>query len=415
MIGFSVHDGQWYCDDIPLAGLAAEHGTPLYVYSRTQLVANYRRIAAAFAPLGAHVHYAVKANGNLSVLRALAEQGCGFDAVSGGEVFRALEAGADPAGIAFAGAGKTAAELAYAVEVGVGRMIVEAADELMRLEAVAARQNRKPHASLRLNPDVHAQTHRHLDTGHAGTKFGMDAAEAAALFAGRERFPHVVLDGVHIHIGSQNCDPAATVAAVREALALVAQARAAGAAVTSLDIGGGYPIAYRPGEAATIPAPEAYAQALVPELAGQGLELLIEPGRIIVADAGALVVTVQSLKHNGGRRVVVVDAGMNDLIRPALYDAYHEIAAATPRMGLGELSDVAGPICESADYFGRERMLPPLLVGDCLVILHAGAYGMSMASNYNARPRPAEILVAGATAHLARRRETWEDLIAQEL
>ena len=277
------------------------------------------------------------------------------------------------------------------------------------------RQNRRPHASLRLNPDVHAQTHRHLDTGHSGTKFGMDAAEAVALFTNRKRFPHVVLDGVHIHIGSQNCDPAATVAAVREALALVSQARAAGATVTSLDIGGGYPIAYRPGEAATLPAPEAYAQALVPELAGQGLELLIEPGRIIVADAGALVVTVQSLKHNGGRRVVVVDAGMNDLIRPALYDAHHEIAAATPRMGLGGLSDVAGPICESADYFGRERMLPPLAVGDCLVILHAGAYGMSMASNYNARPRPAEVLVAGATAPLARRRETWEDLIAQEL
>jgi diaminopimelate decarboxylase len=185
--------------------------------------------------------------------------------------------------------------------------------------------------------------------------------------------------------------------------------------VTSLDIGGGYPIAYRPSEVATIPGAEAYAQALVPELAGQGLELLIEPGRIVVADAGALAVTVQSVKHNGGRRVVVVDAGMNDLIRPALYDAHHEIVAAAPRAGAEEPADIAGPICESADYFGRERPLPPVAVGDCLVILHAGAYGMSMASNYNARPRPAEILVAGATAHLARRRETWEDLIAQEL
>ena len=415
MIGFSVHNGQWYCDDIALAALAAEHGTPLYVYSRTQLVANYRRITAAFAPLGAHVHYAVKANGNLSVLRALAEQGCGFDAVSGGEVFRVLEAGADPAGIAFAGAGKTGAELAYAVEVGVGRLVVEAADELARLEAIAAHQNRRPHASLRLNPDVHAQTHRHLDTGHSGTKFGMDAAEALALFTDRAHFPHVVLDGVHIHIGSQNCDPAATVLAVREALALVAQARAAGAAVTSLDIGGGYPIAYRPSEVATIPGPEAYAQALAPELAGQGLELLLEPGRIVVADAGALAMTVQSVKHNGGRRVVVVDAGMNDLIRPALYDAHHEIVAAVPRAGAEEPADIAGPICESADYFGRERPLPPVAVGDCLVILHAGAYGMSMASNYNARPRPAELFVDGATVHLARRRETWEDLIAQEL
>jgi diaminopimelate decarboxylase len=426
MNGFFLSDNQLLCDDLPLEALAAEYGTPLYVYSAARVRANLARVAGAFAALDAQVRYAIKANGNLALLRLLAAGGCGFDAVSGGEIYRALQADADPARIAFAGAGKTGAELAYALEAGVGCLIVEAPDELARAAALAAAAGTPARVALRLNPGVHAHTHAHLDTGHAGSKFGIPFDAAVALFAEHARYAPLVLDGVHVHIGSQNMDTAATVAAARQALALVAAARAAGAPVTRLDLGGGFPVAYRPDE--SVPGPEVFAQALAPLLAGQGLELLIEPGRALVADAGALIVTVQSVKEVGGTRVVVVDGGMNDLLRPALYGAYHHIVPVeppsapfgdadrmqTPHGGPLEPADVAGPICESADYFGRARPLPPLAPGDRLAVLTAGAYGMSMASQYNARPRPAEVLVDGGAARVVRRRETWDDLVAHE-
>jgi diaminopimelate decarboxylase len=423
--GFTRAGGALQCEGVALAELAARFGTPLYVYSRARIESDHDRLAAAFAPLGGRLHFAIKANGNLALLALLAARGCGFDAVSGGEVYRALRAGADPARVALAGAGKTDAELDYALEAGVGRLIVEARDELARLEALAARRaqgstqagepagRRRPRVALRLNPGVHAHTHRHLDTGHPGSKFGIEMDEAAALFAAWRDYPHLQLDGVHVHIGSQNDDPGATVQAVREALALIAAGRAAGAAVTSLDIGGGFPVAYRAGDDA--PGPEVFAAALAPLLAGQGLEeLLVEPGRALVAAAGVLLVRVVSVKHSAGARIVVVDGGMSDLIRPALYDAYHAIVPVAAPAGELSPADVAGPICESADYLGRARPLPALAPGDLLAVLHTGAYGMSMASNYNARPRPAEVLVAGATARLIRRRERWEDLVALE-
>ena len=401
-----------YCQAVPLADLASAFATPLYVYSRQRLEANYRRVADAFVPLGARVRYSVKANSSGAILRLLRDWASGFDVVSSGELYRTLRAGADPKTIVFAGVGKTDAELNFAVESGVGWINVESSEEIEALDAIANAKGARPRAALRLNPVVEADTHPHIATGGARSKFGIDLDEAERLLAEATRFPHVDLAGLHVHVGSQLASPDATVEAVRKALVLIDRYR-----LRMLDIGGGFPVNYGADENSTTltPDPSVFAQALASMLRHRDLELLIEPGRSIVADAGLLLTRVLSVKQRERRQMVVVDAGMTELIRPALYGAHHPIVPLDMQQADPVATDVVGPVCESADAFARDRPLPPLKRGDLLAITHAGAYGMSMASNYNSRLRPAEVLVDGAAYTLIRERETFADLVSGEI
>lgn len=407
MTGFHFDNEAWWCEGAGLNELANQFGTPLYVYSRAQLEANYRRVADAFAPLNARLHFSVKSNANGALLRVLRDLGSGFDVVSGGELFRALHAGAAPASIVFAGVGKTRAELEYAIDQGVGWINVESSQELDVLEDIATARSIHSAIALRVNPSVEADTHHHIATGGHRSKFGIEVNEARSILQSADRYPHLDIAGLHIHIGSQLATPDGTVAAIERILPLTEVHP-----IRSLDLGGGFPVAYRPTE--HFPEPAAFAEKIVPLLKDRSFEIAIEPGRSISANAGALIATVQYLKPRGGRRIVVVDASMTELIRPALYEAYHHIEAVNHRENADQLADIVGPVCESADVLGSDRALPVLQRGDRLIIFNAGAYGLSMASNYNSRPRPAEVLVEGATSRLIRRRETWEDLIELE-
>ncbi len=402
-------NGGLHFEGLPLTALTAQYGSPLYVYSLDRVRANYRRLAAAFAPLQPLVCYAVKANGNLALLRALNAAGAGFDIVSGGELHRVLRAGADPAHVVFAGVGKTEAELAAGLQAGVGWFNVESADELQRLSALATRLGRTARVALRLNPSVEPDTHHHIRTGGAHSKFGLPVAEARALLAAPP-LPGLEVRGLHLHIGSQMADPGPTRQAVAVALALIAAAPQ----IDTLDLGGGFPVAYR--DDAPVPPVEAFAASILEAVQPyrDRLRFHLEPGRALVADAGVLMAEVQAVKHMGGRRVIVTDTGMHHLLRPALYQAYHRIWPVREAPALPEPAEVVGPICESADVLGQARLLPALRPGDQLALLDTGAYGFSMASNYNAQPRPAEVVVEGGAARLARRRETYADLVALE-
>lgn len=412
MSTFTYENGQLACGSVPLARLADEFGTPLYVYSAAAIRARYRRLAAAFAPLQPLICYAVKANANQSLLRLLRAEGAGFDIVSGGELFRALRAGAAPEHIVFAGVGKTEAELAEGLAAGIGWFNIESADELARLNRLAAARGQRARVAVRLNPNVAPDTHHHIQTGGARNKFGLPLPQALDLARrAAAEFPAIDLRGVHIHIGSQVPDPAATLAALEVALEFASEVEG----VDTLDLGGGFPVAYRDTDQFT--PIEAFAAPIVARLrplAGR-LRVHLEPGRYLVAEAGVLLTSVQAAKDVAGRRTLVVDAGMQTLLRPALYDAYHGVAPleqAAPESTV--LTDVVGPICESADVLARERPLPALGPGQRLAVLTVGAYGFSMASQYNSQPRPAEVLVDGAQIRLIRRRETYVDLVAAE-
>jgi diaminopimelate decarboxylase len=408
---FKYRDGELLCEDVKLSDIARQVGTPVYVYSRARIEANYRRIAGAFAPLKASVHYAVKANGNLAVLRLLNELGAGFDVVSGGELFRVLQVGADPARVVFAGAGKTDAELAFALDCHVAQINAESADELRVLNDLAGARGITQRVALRLNPGVDPHTHRHISTGHRGSKFGIEMDEAEALLAHATQFAQLDMAALHIHIGSQIPDPGPLVGALEPVVLLAQKSNT----IRALDIGGGFPVEYHEGQ--TAPAPEDFARAVVETLRRSisTLEISIEPGRFIVADAGALVAKVQATKRSYGRRIITTDAGMTDLIRPALYEAYHPIWPVQQSDAANEPADVAGPVCESADYLGRERALPEMKRGDLMAVLFAGAYGAVMSSNYNSRPRAPEVLVEGKLFRVVRQRETWEDLVHSEM
>lgn len=411
MFNESIHyDGdQLYCDSIPVAAIAAETGTPVYIYSLKRAVANLRSIQSAFPK--AHIHYSAKANANLTVLRTLIEAGAGIDAVSGGEIHRALTAGAKPENIVFAGVGKTSVELYYAVEQNIGWFNLENLEEARLLNSIAGVAGKKARVALRFNPDVTANTHRYIATGHGGAKFGLNATAATELLNQRKSLPNLSFEGLHIHIGSQLGDINATVQAVQTARDLIKPYPE----IKTLNIGGGFPVNYIPGR--QVPTPDKFAEALEPLL--EGYEVILEPGRSIIADAGILVTRVLYLKHQGGQRFAIVDAGMTELIRPALYDAYHEIVPLTHSQDdfstmLGY--HVVGPVCESADVLSHAAQLPPVEPNALLAVLTAGAYGMVMASNYNARPRPPEVVVLedGLTWKIGRRRETWDDLTALE-
>jgi diaminopimelate decarboxylase len=408
---FAYLDGRLCVGGLPIDELVTDGDTPAYVYDLDAVAAAYRRVAAAFAPIGGRVLYAVKANSNLAVLATLARLGAGFDVVSGGELLRVLRAGGDPAATVFAGVGKTEEELALAVGHGV-TVHVESADELHGLQAVAARLGRPARFAIRVNPDVEVDTHASIQTGHDEAKFGVPVAVAHELLAAAAGggLPGLHPVGVHVHVGSQLPDQDGMAAGARVGLDVLEAGRAAGLALDWLDVGGGLPVDYGGGPA---PGPEPFAEALRPLVAGAGVRLGVEPGRALVARAGALVARVLYRKHRSAGRMLVVDTGMHHLLRPALYQAVHRVlpVAAAPPAGPTEL---VGPICESTDVLAVAADLPDLAPGDLVAIMDAGAYGMTMASNYNSQPRPAEIVVSGGGARVARRRETWEELLAWE-
>lgn len=405
---FRYQESQLYCDSVPVREIVAQTGTPVYIYSLPRLLDNFRRVQAVLPT--AHIHYSVKANANLHLLQKLIRAGAGIDAVSGGEIYRALLAGAPPETIVFAGVGKTGQELYYAVEQDIGWFNIENVHEAHKLNTIAAVSGKTVRAAIRLNPDVSAPTHPHIATGHGAAKFGLSADVARDLLARQAETPNLRYEGIHIHIGSQLHDTEATAQAVRAALDVIEPYPQ----MRTLDLGGGLPVAYRPDE--PLPTLDDFAAALRPLL--DGYEVILEPGRFIVADAGILVTRVLYRKEQGGQQFLIVDAGMTDLMRPALYGAQHAIIPlAQDDAGAKQVVQVVGPVCETTDVLGRSIELPPIARGDCLAILTTGAYGMVMASNYNARPRPPEIAISedGQSWYLVRRRETWHDLVMHEL
>jgi diaminopimelate decarboxylase len=410
MSGFHLVNGQWWCDQIAIDTLANEYGTPLYVYSRARIEENYRRVQSAFKMLNARLHFSVKSNANGAILRVLRELGSGFDVVSAGEAYRALRAGADPASIVFAGVGKTESELVFALENNLGWINVESVQELEVLNRLASERHAKPQVALRINPVVEADTHHHMATGGHRSKFGIDVNDARSILLQASQYLNLDIAGLHIHIGSQLANTVETVAALQRVLELTTLHP-----IRNLDIGGGFPVPYRPDD--ELPDPSVFAEAVQQVLkssARRSFEIAIEPGRSIIADAGALIATVLYTKVREGRRVVVCDASMAELIRPALYDAYHHIVPVKDSQPSSMVADIVGPVCETGDTLGTDRALTEVARGDRLLIMNAGAYGMTMASNYNSRPRPAEVLVDGKYHRLIRRRETWDDLVKLE-
>lgn len=411
MTPFHYQQGELHVEALSLAALAERFGTPLYVYSADAIEQAYRAFTAAFA---AHPHqlcYAVKANANLAVLQWLAHLGAGFDIVSGGELERVLRAGGDPARVVFSGVGKRTAELQQALAAGVGCFNIESAAELARLEAIAREQQQPAPISIRVNPDVDAATHPYISTGLKENKFGVAVPEAADLYrhAAASRWLEVV--GIDCHIGSQLTQTTPFLDAIERILALVDELNAEGIHFQHLDLGGGLGVQYRD---ETPPAIERYAADILQAVAGRNEMLLFEPGRWLVANAGVMLTRLEYLKVNEGRSFLVVDAAMNDLLRPALYSAWHDIDPVRERPELEPVTaDVVGPVCESADFLGKQRTLRAA-PGDLLAVRSAGAYGFGMASNYNSRNRPAEVLVHGDQAHLARQRETVDDQLRLE-
>ena len=409
-------DSPLHCGGVSLETLARRFGTPLYVYSADQIADRLAMFQETLAGRDALVCYAVKANSALAILKLLADRGAGFDIVSGGELERVLVAAPDAAErVVFSGVGKTAEEIDRALSAGILEFNVESQSELELLARRARKAKRKARFALRVNPDVFAETHPYISTGLREHKFGVDIRGAAALYESAAANRWLEAHGVSVHIGSQIRSAAPFGAALERVHKLVKQLAGKGIAIRSIDAGGGLGIDYHAGRSDPAARVREYAAAIDRALAGFDGRLLIEPGRFLVAQAGALVTRVLNVKQNGRKTFVITDAAMNDLIRPALYQAHHEIVPVRPRAGRARAVDVVGPVCESGDFFARDRKLRPVESGDLIALLDAGAYGMAQASNYNTRTRPAEVLVEGRTARLIRRREMMADLLAPEM
>jgi diaminopimelate decarboxylase len=405
-----------YCGKVSLEALARRYGTPLYVYAADQIVERLGLFQAALKGRDHLVCYAVKANSALAILKLLASHGAGFDIVSGGELERVLAVAPEAVGrVVFSGVGKTAAEIDLALQAGILQFNVESEAELGLLAARAAKLKRRARFALRVNPDVFADTHPYISTGLREHKFGIDIRQARRIYRSAAGNRWLEACGISVHIGSQIRSAAPFGAAVARVTMLVAQLRGDGIVLNAIDAGGGLGIDYHGGDFDAQAKIEEYAAAIEQALAGFEGRLLLEPGRILVAQAGALVVRVLQVKRNGKKTFVITDAAMNDLIRPALYQAHHEIVPVRPLMGRPRIVDVVGPVCETGDFFARDRKLAPVEPGDLVALLDAGAYGMAQSSNYNTRMRAAEVLVEGAKARLIRRRETMADLLAPEI
>jgi diaminopimelate decarboxylase len=414
MAVFAYHGGELYCEEVPIAKIAQDVGTPCYIYSHRMLVDGFRALDQAFAGLPHLICYAMKANANLAILRVFLDEGGGLDIVSGGELFRALRAGADPHRIVFAGVGKSAEEIAAALQANIFLFNVESSQELEAMQAVAARLGKRARVAVRVNPDVDPKTHPYISTGLRQSKFGVPIQEALDLYRSTRALPHIEAVGVHAHIGSQITQVAPFQESLSKLVPLVKELRQDGFDIRYLDIGGGVGIRYKDEEP---PAPAEYANTLRPLLGELDCLVLMEPGRLLVGNAGIFVTKVLYVKTNQAKKFLVVDGGMNDLIRPSLYSAYHAIMPVVQHAnGQPEFTlDVVGPICESGDFLAKDRPLPAGQPGDLLAVLSAGAYGFAMASNYNARPRVPEVMVRGGECAVVRARETYEDLIRGEI
>ncbi len=411
MTAFDYRNGELHAEGVALSAIAAEYDTPCFVYSRSAIEQAYQAWDSALEGVPHLVCFAVKANSNLAVLNLLARKGAGFDIVSGGELERVLAAGGEPSRIVFSGLGKTAAEMRRALEIGIHCFNVESAAELERLQQVAAELNIKAPISLRVNPDVDAKTHPYISTGLKENKFGIDIARAPEVYRRAAELSHIDICGVDCHIGSQLTDDTPFIDALQRLLQLIDGLAAEGIHIRHLDLGGGLGVTYRD---ETPPTPGAYLAKVREALADRDLTLLFEPGRSIVANAGVMLTRVNLLKPTEHKNFAIIDGAMNDLIRPALYSAWMGIDAVKPRSDADMLSwDIVGPVCETGDFLGKDRELA-LAEGDLLAVRSAGAYGFVMSSNYNTRPRAAEVLVDGEQTHLVRRRETVAELLAGE-
>jgi len=409
---FSYSDHDLYCEQVALADLAAQVGTPAYVYSAQTLLGNYRAYDEAFGALPHTVCYAVKANSSLAILGLLAKAGAGFDIVSGGELARVLRAGGDPSRVVFSGVGKTAAEVEYALDHGIHSFNCESEPEMALIDAIAARRGAKAGYSIRVNPDVDAATHPYIATGLGEHKFGIAIERARAVYDRARALANLSAEGVSCHIGSQILDASPILEAVDKVVQLAQELRAAGHPIRHLDLGGGLGIAYRPGEKA--PAVAAFIDGLQGKLRHTGLSVMVEPGRSIAGPAGVLLTRVLYRKQNGAKEFIVVDAAMNDLIRPALYHAHHEIVPLRKSALPPVTADVVGPVCESGDFLARNRVMANVMPGDYVAVCAAGAYGFVLSSNYNSRPRVPEVLVEGGAFRVIRERETYADLMRGE-
>ena len=409
-------NGELHCERVPVARIAGAVGTPVYLYSYRTLVDHLRKLRAAFKTLRPLICFSVKSNGNLAILKLLVRQGAGLDIVSGGELFKARQAGCPPSKIVFASVGKRPEEIREALRAGIFCFNVESAPELEAIDRIARRLRTVARVALRINPDVEAHTHRYITTGIAESKFGIDRRSAVGLLRRSEAFTGVRLIGIHLHIGSQITQAAPFVQAIRRAAAVIEEGRRVGVPLEWLNLGGRLGIIYKDERPQT---PKQFAAAVLPLLAPLRVRLILEPGRFIVGNAGILVTEVLYIKRARGKQFAVVDAGMTELIRPALYGAYHEVIPVVngrpPSTVHRPRYDIVGPICESADVLARARRLGLLAPGQLLAILGAGAYGSTMASNYNGRLRPAEVLVRGSRWALIRRRETPRDLIRHDV
>ena len=411
MHDFKFKNGELYCEDVKVRDVAARVGTPFYLYSHHTLVDHFTKIKTAFAPVSPFICFAMKSNDNLAILKTLENLGAGFDIVSGGELKKALRTGVDASKIVFASVGKTEEEIIDAIRAGILLFNVESLPELEEINRVAGTLDARPKVALRINPDVEALTHAKITTGTLKNKFGIDLKTARKILRDANRYPNVSLSGLHIHIGSQIITKSPFIRALKKVIAFLEVLKEDGIRLEYLDIGGGLGIIYKDEQPQTA---QDFADAVLPYLEKTGLKIIMEPGRFIVGNAGIFVAKVLYLKDNGFKKFLIVEGGMNDLIRPALYDAYHEIVPVVETRGRKVKMDIVGPICESGDFFAKDRMFPLLKKGDLVAVMSAGAYGYVMASNYNVRGRGPEVMVRGNEFEVTKQRETFDDLMRGE-
>jgi diaminopimelate decarboxylase len=409
----TYRDRALFCDDVPLADVAAKAGTPCYVYSARTILENFRAYDKAFGSQPHSVCYAIKANGSLAILKLLAQAGAGFDIVSGGELYRVLKAGGDPKKIVFSGVGKTVPEIDAALAAGIFVFNCESEPELALIDALAHRHGVQARVAMRVNPDVDAATHAYISTGRLAHKFGIDISEAEAVYERALHHENLLIEGVSCHIGSQLMNPEPVMEAVDRVLHLIDRLRMKGFDIRHADLGGGLGVAYKPED--STPRICSFIAQMCERLKGHSLHAMIEPGRSIVGAAGVLLSRVLYRKTTGDKNFVVIDAAMNDLIRPALYSAYHEILPVRETDAPKSKVDVVGPVCETGDFLAKDRELAEVMPGDMVAICTTGAYGFVQSSNYNARPRAAEVLVEEDSWRVIRKRETYEDLIRGEV
>lgn len=400
-----------FCEHVEVESLARKFGTPLYVYSFRTIVEHFRKLKQAFAHFRPLICYSLKANSSLTIAKILVNEGAGLDIVSGGELFKALRIGIEPKKIVYASVGKTETEIAKAISAGILFFNAESASELRTINRIAKSLNRKAGVAIRINPDIEPRTHKYITTGKLTNKFGLSLTDALDIFLDRDNFTNLSINAIHMHIGSQIIESSPFIGAIKRIVAFIERLNRLRVPIEYLNIGGGLGIIYNKENPQTA---DQFAKNISPFLRKTGLRIILEPGRFIVGNAGILVTKVTYVKKSRAKTFVIVDAGMNDLIRPALYEAFHNIVPLRRREGLEKSADIVGPICESADFFAKNRIMPPIEEGDLLAIMGAGAYGFSMASNYNSRLRPAEILVKGAHYYLIRERESLADLIRRE-